>query len=69
MFYPGFMAVISLTMADDLKIAKPIKEDVRQAIVDLEFEYYLFEVYLNDQVEHEIQRMMQFTGELEKQTQ
>jgi len=66
--YPGFMAVISLTMADNLNNAAALKEDA-QAIVDLEFDYYLFEVYLNDMVEHEIQRMMQFTSELEKQTQ
>jgi hypothetical protein len=28
--------------------------------VDLEFEHYLFEVYLNDRIENEIQRMMEF---------
>ncbi len=27
---------------------------------DLEFEYYLFEVLLNDRVEHEIQRMREY---------
>lgn len=27
---------------------------------DLEFEHYLFEVYLNDRIENEIQRMMEY---------
>jgi len=28
---------------------------------DLEFEHYLFEVFLNDRIENEIQRMMEFS--------
>ena len=32
--------------------------------IDLEFEHYLFEVYLNDRIENEIQRMMEFSDTL-----
>lgn len=28
--------------------------------IDPEFDYYLFEVHLNDRVEHEMQRMMEY---------
>ncbi len=31
--------------------------------IDLEFEHYLFEVYLNDRIENEILRMMEYCGE------
>jgi hypothetical protein len=29
-------------------------------LLDLEFEYYLFEVHCNDRIEHEIQRMKEY---------
>ncbi len=31
--------------------------------IDLEFEHYLYEVYLNDRIENEILRMMECCGE------
>ncbi len=34
-------------------------EDSQDVPIDLEFEYYLFEVFFNDRVENEIQRMME----------
>lgn len=39
-------------------------KESRDIPIDLEFEHYLFEVYLNDRIENEIRRMMQFSDML-----
>jgi hypothetical protein len=40
---------------------KNTKNDSREVTIDLEFEHYLFEVYLNDRIEDEIKRMIDFS--------
>jgi hypothetical protein len=40
---------------------KNTENDSCEVTIDLEFEHYLFEVYLNDRIEDEIQRMMDFS--------
>lgn len=47
-------------MSEELTQIKSLNQRSRPIPIDLEFEHYLFEVYLNDKVENEIQRMMEY---------
>jgi hypothetical protein len=40
---------------------KNIEKGSCEKTIDLEFEHYLFEVYLNDRIENEILRMMEYS--------
>jgi hypothetical protein len=51
-------------MATDINQIQHGNKESRDVPIDLEFEHYLFEVYLNDRIENEIQRMMEFSGML-----
>jgi hypothetical protein len=48
-------------MPTNITQIKNVEKDSKDVTIDLEFEHYLFEVYLNDRIENEIQRMMEFS--------
>jgi len=48
-------------MTDEEIETTTTNKDNSNTPVDLEFEHYIFEVYLNDRIENEIQRMMEFS--------
>ena len=50
-------------MNTDIIQRKHCNKESHDVPIDLEFEHYLFEVYLNDRIENEIQRMMEYPGE------
>jgi hypothetical protein len=46
-------------MNTDINQTKHCNKESPDVAIDLEFEHYLFEVYLNERIENEIQRMME----------
>jgi hypothetical protein len=50
-------------MTTNIAQYKTVEQDSREVTIDLEFENYLFEVFLNDRIESEILRMMEYCGE------
>ena len=48
-------------MSTDINQRKDVGKDSHSVQVDLEFEHYLFEMYLNDRIENEILRMMELS--------
>ena len=55
-------------MSNELTTINSLNQHSPPTSIDLEFGYYLFEVYLNDRVEHDIQRMMEYQQGTESKT-
>lgn len=58
-----FHCSIQPFMTTDINQIRSGNKEFRDVPIDLEFNVYLFEVYLNDRIEDKILRMMEHCGE------